>query len=59
MKTKNAIYLTLFIIGLFMFIGFGIVALYILSIKDILGLFIAFILLISINSKKQPNEARN
>ena len=59
MKTKNAIYLTLFIIGFFMFIGFGIIGLCILSIKDITGLFIAFILLISINPKKQPNEARN
>ena len=59
MKTKNVIYLIALIIGLLMFIGFGIVALYILSIKDILGLFIAFILIISINPKKQPNEARN
>ena len=59
MKTKNAIYLTLFIIGFFMFIGVSIACLYILSIKDIIGLFIAFILLISINPKKQPNEARN
>ena len=59
MKTKNVIYLIALIIGLFMFIGFGIIGLCILSIKDITGLFIAFILLISINSKKQPNEARN
>jgi hypothetical protein len=58
MKTKNAIYLTALFIGLVMFIGMSIYCLYILSIKDILALFIAFILLISI-TKKQTNETRN
>ena len=59
MKTKNAIYLTALFIGLVMFIGMSIYCLYILSIKDILALFIAFILLISITAKNKTNEARN
>lgn len=59
MKTKNLFYSILFIIGFFMFIGMSIYCLYILSIKDILALFIAFILLISITAKNKTNEARN